>query len=122
MVGATLFICDLDGGLGMLNQLLKYTRSYLSGRISLNALEEWLVGNLQVILDSNEQKTIDIANELDADLAEYSEGIIDESTIREHLQSYIITTPIHYINVSGTTNLPDMTISDSTPVREFAIK
>jgi len=47
------------------------------------------LSNLQRILDSGDEAAIDVANEIDADLVELGEGLIDETTIREHLQSVI---------------------------------
>ena len=44
---------------------------------------------MQRILDSGDKAAIDIANEIDADLVELGEGLIDEVTLREHLQSYV---------------------------------
>ena len=73
----------------MLTELLAQIDSYLLGRFSLEYLEEWLVSNLQKILDSGEQEAVDLANKIDADIIESSEGIIDQSTIWERLQSYI---------------------------------
>ena len=73
----------------MLTELLAQIDSYLLGHFSLEYLEEWLVSHLQKILDSGEQEAVDLANKIDADIIESSEGIIDQSTIWERLQSYI---------------------------------
>ena len=73
----------------MLAQLLRYIDSYLVLHSTLQDLEAWLISNLQQILDSGEKVAIDLANEVDADLVELGEGLIDELTFREHLQSYI---------------------------------
>ena len=60
----------------MLMKLLEQTRSYLVGEITLRELENWLITNLQTILDSGDEKAFVIVNELDADLVEFGEGII----------------------------------------------
>jgi len=83
----------------MLKQLLNYIDSYLLSHCSLRDLEAWLVSNLQQILDSGEEAAIDFANKVDADFVELGEGIIDESTLRERLQSYVRigdTFPLEY--------------------------
>lgn len=58
------------------------------GLISLKELEDWLVEHLQEMLDSGEQAAIEMANQIDADFAEYSQGILDEQTIYDMLRSY----------------------------------
>ncbi len=73
----------------MLTQLLNYIDSYLLLQHTLRDLETWLLSNLQQILDSGEEAAIDLANKVDADLVELGEGLIDELTFREYLQSYI---------------------------------
>jgi len=73
----------------MLTQLLNYMDSYLLAHCTRRDLETWLLSNLQIILDSGEKAAIDLANKVDADLVEFGEGLMDELTLREHLQSYI---------------------------------
>lgn len=73
----------------MITELLNRVDSYLLGKVSLQHLEEWLLSNLQSILDSGDNKAVDLANKLDADLVEVTEGLIDESAIREYLQRYV---------------------------------
>jgi hypothetical protein len=63
--------------------------SYLLAHCTRRDLETWLLSNLQIILDSGEKAAIDLANKVDADLVEFGEGLMDELTLREHLQSYI---------------------------------
>lgn len=70
-------------------ELLEYIRRYLDGYRTLQDLESWVLSNLQRILDSSDEEAINAANEIDADLVELGEGLIDETTIREHLQSLI---------------------------------
>ena len=92
--------------------------SYLLAHCTRRDLETWLLSNLQIILDSGEKAAIDLANKVDADLVEFGEGLMDELTLREHLQSYIR---------SGDTLLvqsqPDYTSSEHTPYQfEWAPK
>lgn len=47
------------------------------------------MSNLQAILDSGDEETIRAADQIDADLVELGEGLMDEITLREHLQSYV---------------------------------
>lgn len=78
-----------EGGGIMLAQLLNRIDSYLLLHCTLRDLEAWLLSNLQRILDSGEEAAIDLANKVDADLVEIGEGLMDELTLRVHLQSYI---------------------------------
>lgn len=64
--------------------------SYLLGQITIESLEDWLVINLQKILDSGDQDCIALANNLDADVVELNEGLITTALIRERLQNYIL--------------------------------
>jgi hypothetical protein len=97
----------------MLAELLKKTKDYVLGISTLQELEEWLLCNLQNILDSGDDRAADIANELDADLVEFTEGIIDESDIRGHLQRHMITmTPVIYTDI-GISVSTDVITSDS---------
>jgi len=55
------------------------------------------MSNLQRILDSGDQKAMEVANQIDADLIEFGEGLIDETVFRERLESYAracVTTPL----------------------------
>ena len=73
--------------------------SYLLLHCTLRDLETWLLSNLQRILDSGEEIAIDLTNDVDAGLVELGEGLIDEVTFREHLQSYLRirdTIPVEY--------------------------
>lgn len=97
----------------MLTQLLNHIDSYLVLHSTLQDLEAWLVSNLQRILDSGEEATIGLANELDADLVQLGEGLIDELTFRERLQSYIRikgTLPVEYYETQ-----PQLTVDATTP-------
>ena len=110
-----------------MTELLNRIDSYLLGQSTLQYLEEWLLSNLQNILDSADQKTIDLANKIDADLVELAEGLMEESTIREYLQSYLMdsqTIPINYNLTSSTDELAYITASTAVTTKklEFALR
>lgn len=69
-------------------ELLKEIQNYLNGYCTLQDLESWILSNLQTILESGDESTIHAVNQLDADFVELSEGLINEASIREHLQNY----------------------------------
>ena len=109
-----------------MTELLNHIDSYLLGQSTLQHLEEWLLSNLQNILDSADQKAIDLANKIDADLVELAEGLIEESTIREYLQCYLMdsqTTSIEYGQTPSTDEVLSVTASTvSTTIKtEFPI-
>jgi hypothetical protein len=72
----------------MIRELLDKILSYLNAYITLQQLETWLVSNLQKIIDSNDKDAEQIANEVDACLVEFGEGLIDLETLHAHLASY----------------------------------
>jgi len=72
----------------MFDELLKSIYQYLNGVWTLQILQEWLLSNLQDILNSGNNHAIDIANEIDADLVQLSEDIIDENTLQGRMERY----------------------------------
>ena len=62
---------------------------YLNQQGSLRDVEEWLLAHLQDILDSGNQQAIELANQVDADLVEFSEELIDEAMFQERLTRYL---------------------------------
>ncbi|MBI3321728.1 MAG: hypothetical protein HYZ91_05620 [Candidatus Omnitrophica bacterium] len=71
------------------SHLLDSLKQYLDQEASLQGLGERLLSHLQEILDSGDQDTIRLANQVDADLVEFNEGLIDESILRERLERYL---------------------------------
>lgn len=59
----------------LINDLLSQIESYLSGHQTLQGLEQWLLLNLQTILDSGDQQAIALANAVDALLVDAGEGL-----------------------------------------------
>lgn len=58
--------------------LARYVNRERPDAITLDELEEWLVLNLQAILDSGDEMAVDIANTLDPSLVELRENLINE--------------------------------------------
>ena len=67
----------------METEILQKLNEYANRRIALHLLEEWLVSRLQRILDSRDEKSISIANEIDGLLVQLSEGVIGEAGVME---------------------------------------
>ena len=63
---------------------------YLSGARSASELEEWLVGNMQDILDSGDRKAIEIANQVDALLVEMGEQLLSEDQFRKSVYAFLV--------------------------------
>ena len=74
---------------------------FLVGRTSLSDLEAWLVGNLQLILDSGDAAAVALANALDADIVQFDEGLLDERELVERLAMYGRGVDTAHISVGG---------------------
>lgn len=88
-------------------QLLNHIDLYLLLCCTVRDLETWLMSNLQQILDSGDSEAVEVANRVDADLVELGEGLIDEATLRERLDSYIRaynTIPVSFFETERTTS------------------
>lgn len=75
----------------MLQQLLTQVRSYLDSALALEDLETWLIQNLQAIIDSGDRVALWVANQIDADLVEFGEGLFGEDILRRRLQVFCET-------------------------------
>ena len=71
--------------MSLLSELLDELNKYLTGGSSGDRLEDWVVGHLQLILDSRDTRAIGIANEIDACFVELGEGIIDLAAFNDRL-------------------------------------
>ena len=69
--------------------LVQVLVQYLSGARSTPELEEWLIGNLQGLLDSGDNGAIELANQVDALFVEMSEGLISEGQLRESISTIL---------------------------------
>lgn len=74
---------------------------YLSRERSVSELEEWLVGNLQDILNSGDPKAIDIANEVDALLVEMNERLLNEDEFRKSVYALLVEKGLPNVLNSG---------------------
>ncbi|MBI1893238.1 MAG: hypothetical protein HYS14_03890 [Candidatus Rokubacteria bacterium] len=72
----------------MLTELLRELHRYLFAHISLEDFETWILSSLQKVLDSQDALALDLANEIDADLIEFNEGLIDQLVLRRRLEGY----------------------------------
>ena len=70
-------------------ELLDKIDCYLTGASNECELEGWVVGHLQLILNSGETETIRLADEIDASFIEVGERIIDEATLRHRLSKLV---------------------------------
>lgn len=62
---------------------------YLGKEWSSSELEEWLVTNLQDILSSGDQPTIELANQVDALFVEKSECLLSEEQLTAGIKSLV---------------------------------
>jgi hypothetical protein len=78
---------------------------YLGGARSTSELEEWLLSNLQNLLDSRDDGAIQMANQVDALLVEMSEGLISEDQLRASISTILALkgTPL-VLDSSASTN------------------
>jgi len=95
----------------MLNELLKQINAYLTGQVSVQQLEDWTVSHLQSVLDSKDSKAIDLADKIDADLVQFDEGIFDEKTLKDRLQSYSLIAGLSAVSYSIIAGTGDSTIT-----------
>ena len=102
----------------MFNELLNSIDSFLLGQSTLEDLENWLVAHLQDILDSGDQRATNIANQVDADLVEYGEGLVNISTLVERLQSYVFNAHTLAVGYIQTQSVDTNTTFDATQVVE----
>ena len=71
--------------MSFLSAIIDEVNAYLQGNIAEDELEDWIVGHLQVVLDSGDKEAIHIANEVDASFVELEESIINRTTLRTRL-------------------------------------
>lgn len=93
---------------------------YANREMDLGAFEDWLVGHLQLILDSHDSDSIDIANNLDARFIELGEGLITEQELFNAAQALLPpaqTLPVTFAVTSGVTVALSMHF-DTTTTRD----
>jgi len=107
----------------MLNNLLNKINDYLIAKVSSRELEEYLLSNLQRILNSQDARAIELASKIDADFIELSEKLLDLSSLNDRLNWYYY----HYNTINSekwTTTVGTSSIySDnlSSDVRNFKL-
>jgi hypothetical protein len=85
----------LSGGI-MFSELLQTSHltqaliQYLSRERSATDLEEWLVGNMQDILESGDHKAIEIGNTVDGLMVEMNERLINEAQFRKSVYELLV--------------------------------
>ena len=72
-----------------LSMVLAHLESYLNDQCALQDFEQWLVGNLQKILDSQDIAAMKLTNQVDATLIELSAGVLDEVDVRQRFDSLV---------------------------------
>jgi hypothetical protein len=72
-----------------LYEILAAVDEYLIGVRTLRSLEEWLVARLQSIAKSGDAAAVKLADELDADLVDFSEGDLEEVALQKRWKGYL---------------------------------
>jgi hypothetical protein len=90
---------------------------YANREIDLAAFEDWLVSHLQLILDSHDSDSIDIANNLDARFIELGEGLIAEQELFNTAQALLPPAQTLPVTFGVTVNAPSMHF-DTTTTRD----
>jgi len=73
----------------MVQEVRENMARFANGELSAAALEECLVANLQVVLDSNDEGAIAVVNELDTLFVRLSEGLVTENDIFDTVTAMI---------------------------------
>ena len=73
----------------MRSEFLDVLMDFLSQDMSIEDFQKWLLGNLQIILNSGDLVMIDAANALDADLMELGEHVIEQGELIRNVDVYI---------------------------------
>ncbi|MDP2674351.1 MAG: hypothetical protein Q8Q00_05530 [Dehalococcoidia bacterium] len=71
----------------MYQSLLTELSRYAAGLSTARDLEAWLISELQTILDSNDQEAIDLANQVEGMLVEFSAGLMPEPELRGNIEA-----------------------------------
>jgi len=73
----------------MFYDLLSLIQDYLDGLLTVRDVEMWLASRLQPIIRAGDPATVQLADNIDADLIEFGEGLIDEDTLKERWRGYL---------------------------------
>ena len=74
----------------MRQEILQQISDCINGKSTIREFEAWMLSNLGVILNSEDGELIAMANDIDADFMEFSEGIINEKVLKERLMGYLV--------------------------------
>jgi hypothetical protein len=66
----------------LLNKILEYVEGYLE----VNALHDWVLGQMAIILSTRDEAAIQLANGVLAWIGHYEEGVIYEPELRRNLR------------------------------------
>lgn len=69
----------------MVRELARVVDEYVVGLQSLRDFESWLAGRLRHIHQGGDAEAIALAEQIDADLIDFGEGLLDEAELRERL-------------------------------------
>ena len=92
----------------LLTHLRASLERYLNQQGSLRDVEVWLLAHLQEILESGNQQVVELANQVDADLVEFGEGLLDEAILQDRFARYLavsITSPEYLTQANSETNV-----------------
>lgn len=95
----------------MIDSLRTALNQYVNREIDLGAFEDWVISHLQAILDSHDQPSIDIAQNLDARFIELGEDLITEDEFFNEAQSLLpppVTLPV--VGLIGVTVMDALTV------------
>ena len=67
------------------HQVLEQLKKFQTGERDLQQLEEWVIAHLQQILDSREDRAIELANEIDALFIEEDEDLRSRDEVRNEI-------------------------------------
>lgn len=73
----------------MIDEIVKTVDEYLIGYRTLREIEAWLAARTRLIHQSGDQRAIELANHLEADLVDLSEELLDEKAIRDQWDAYL---------------------------------
>jgi len=107
------------GDLLMRAQLAQIIHRYLIGELRVQELEDWLVSQLQRILDGGDRIAMEIADEVDADLVWFGERLISEKILRDRLWVYLSrlnTINVIFEDAARVTSFYTTTASQAVPV------
>lgn len=69
----------------MRNTFLDTLDGFLSGELSLDALQGWMLSNLQSIINSGDDEMIEAANAMDATIVDLGEGIVGDQELTDQV-------------------------------------